>query len=132
MRLIKYFNILLILIGSSVFVSFLIFFNTIGNHHLTISNSIERNLIYKQLVKHARPMLTNTSNNNNILDIECKIPENKSINCLQKGKDLYVPFEFIARKFDVSRTIWFIFNEFILSLFVDLTDERENRLKREP
>ena len=106
-----YFNILLVLIAISTIVTVLILSRSIDSNVsvATISSFQRRNNLIQIFDKtsdssNKKPTIQHSPNE--IKTIQCNLPNEKRIKCLlQNNRKLYVPFDFIARKFDVTNQL---------------------------
>ena len=118
MVVIRYLSVFLFILSVSSVVILLLLF-----HNIETENTLEDDALLGKHVEtnfHSRKSNVLTYESKSIsnqinqraglgrsLGVRCNLPENKSIKCLEKNGTLFVPFEFVAKKFDVILTVSF-------------------------
>lgn len=111
---IRYFSVFLFILSvSSILTLLLLFHNietesTLGDDAL-LSKHIEMNSHKSNVLIYESKSIANQRNQvaERGSGVQCNLPENKRIKCLEKNGKLFVPFEFVAKKFDVTVTVSF-------------------------
>ena len=104
MRLSSYLNLLLILIIiSSLYIIITLFKN--DSETFRADYNIERSIVDKHV------QIPHHKNEKTFKKIECQLPiGHNSFKCLSAdGKKIYVPFDFVSKKFDVSYYLYNIY-----------------------
>lgn len=113
---IRYFSVFLFILSVSSIVTLLLLF-----HNIETESTVEDDaLLVKHMELNSQRRKSNVltyesksiaSQRNQVAErssgVQCNLPENKSIKCLEKNGKLYVPFEFVAKKFDVTGPVLF-------------------------
>lgn len=97
MCLSRYFNVLFIIFAASTLFIIIILFSN-ESDSLNADYKIEKSIIAKHIE------ISHSHESDQIKKVECQLPTgHNSLKCLStNNRNMYVPFDFVAKKFDVS------------------------------
>ncbi len=103
----SYFNLMLLLIGLSSLATILLLFKNIQeNQHLIFSPydlNNNQNLFNRYQTFFIKPQMGNLTNKlDDTKNFECKTSLNQSVDCVKRNGNIYLSFDYIRKKFDVS------------------------------
>jgi hypothetical protein len=99
---IRYFGVFLFIISlTSILTVFILFQSIVDENALVKESAIAYKAQKSFALSNPQPYERQTERDISRA-VLCNLPENKSIQCLEKKGKLFLPFDFIARKFDVN------------------------------
>lgn len=97
-QLSKYYNLILLIILIFSIVTISLLFENI--------NENDQEIFLLPITRYKRTNYIEDLNRNKspakLKDIECITSNNKSITCVKRNSQIYLPFEYISKKFDVN------------------------------